>query len=874
MVITGDNIPYWAAIGSNENDPCGTITINGGVIIATNQGSGIGGGKNANGGTINLNGGVVNASSIGYGEGGSTATNNLSWFNNTDRYTSDSYRGTVTIADGKAFSSTDNTVVGLSGTVSDNSILAGKTLVPCLASPIHIISGSPDAVSVTPNPASKGETVTVTVTPVAGFSLQGVTVTGATSGNEITLTPIADYTYTFIMPFEAVNVTVNFVVPYLDLNGVTQYAVATPITSATTVLTDGWYAVTENVTTNTRIDADGNVNIVLCDGATMANGGIETSNNKSLTFWGQSNNTGKWVVNSTDGGNGIGNNAMVNGDAVIINGGTVRSQGYNDSYRYGIRVASLTLRGGSVWANRYSCTVKMERFFTDEYNNLLPPGEYTNGSGNGYYINGSTLTASGKIFLAEGDWCDADKWYQGELPSSTDCVTLRASVTIPAGCVAQAYKAAPLNNATVTIQDGGQLIYTFYDSSTITASNFLLATVEKTISGATNWSDENNGWYFIASPMYYDIQPSDQNKVVNMLTADAGGVHTYDLYQYVYDNMDEGELKPWYNYRQHQNNFYLSNQKGYLYANANTQTIRITGRINPYYDQYNHNTVRLANDGWNLIGNPYTCAVSVDKAFGELNNGSVIANKPANSVIMPCTGIMVYGEKNEMVTFTKVDPSASFAPSAGILNIALEQQVVTRGETKAETIDNAIVSFSEDNILPKFHFMEQAANLYIPQGNEEYAIAYSNAQSEMPVNFKANKNGNYTITVNPKDMETNYLHLIDNLTGADVDLLVEPSYTFAAKMTDYESRFKLVFSAGPVSGDADGDNETFAFIHDGDIIVNGSGTLQVIDMLGHVLVTRDVHSDSCLLSSDFSTGVYVLRLINGDDVKTQKIVVR
>ena len=167
----------------------------------------------------------------------------------------------------------------------------------------------------------------------------------------------------------------------------------------------------------------------------------------------------------------------------------------------------------------------------------------------------------------------------------------RASVTIPSGCVAQAYKAAPLNNATVTIQDGGQLIYTFNDSNP--ASNSLLATVEKTISGATNWSAESNGWYFIASPMYYDIQPSDQNKVVNMLTADAGGVHTYDLYQYVYDNMDEGELKPWYNYRKHQNNFYLSNQKGYLYANVNTQTIRITGRINPYYDQYNHNTVRL-----------------------------------------------------------------------------------------------------------------------------------------------------------------------------------------------------------------------------------------------------------------------------------------
>jgi hypothetical protein len=43
-----------------------------------------------------------------------------------------------------------------------------------------------------------------------------------------------------------------------------------------------------------------------------------------------------------------------------------------------------------------------------------------------------------------------------------------------------------------------------------------------------------------------------------------------------------------------------------------------------------------------------------------------------------------------------------------------------------------------------------------------------------------------------------YLHLIDSLTGADVDLLTEPSYTFDAKTTDDASRFRLVF---------DGDDE-------------------------------------------------------------------
>lgn len=117
-------------------------------------------------------------------------------------------------------------------------------------------------------------------------------------------------------------------------------------------------------------------------------------------------------------------------------------------------------------------------------------------------------------------------------------------------------------------------------------------------------------------------------------------------------------------------------------------------------------------------------------------------------------------------------------------------------------------------------------------------------------------------------------HLIDNLTGADIDLLQTPSYTFNARTDDYASRFKLVFSEG--DADADGD---FAFIDaNGNIIINGidgHATIQLIDQLGHILISKQLSTlHSPLSTSDFSTGVYVLRLINGNYVKTQKIVVK
>ena len=117
--------------------------------------------------------------------------------------------------------------------------------------------------------------------------------------------------------------------------------------------------------------------------------------------------------------------------------------------------------------------------------------------------------------------------------------------------------------------------------------------------------------------------------------------------------------------------------------------------------------------------------------------------------------------------------------------------------------------------------------------------------------------------------------------GANIDLLTTPSYTFEAKTSDYPSRFKLVFSN---CEDAVGDNgdAPFAFINNGQIIITtdvDEATLQVIDMLGHVILTHTVSSHSSLptsnssLNTPHSLGIYVLRLITTDGVRTQKIVV-
>ena len=372
-------------------------------------------------------------------------------------------------------------------------------------------------------------------------------------------------------------------------------------------------------------------------------------------------------------------------------------------------------------------------------------------------------------------------------------------------------------------------------------------------------------WKMIASPVAESIAPT----AVSGLIADPAT--DYDLYRF-----NQSAKLEWENYKNaaHTDDFQLVNGMGYLYASKEATTLLFTGDFNTDATK----TITGLQAGYNLVGNPFTVNATIDKSYYTLDEtGSIVVatSVSGTTAIAPCTGVIVQSDSdNGSVTFTAVQQqNAVNTNNNGHLHITLSQEDTGRGTTGRKTLmDNAIVSFNEGSQLGKFYFGEQNANIYLPQGGEDYAIAYSDKQGEMPLNFKANENGTYTLTINPEGVEVGYLHLIDNMTGADVDLLANPSYSFNAKVTDYESRFKLVFAA---ADEADGEpSEAFAFISDGNLIVNGTGTLQVIDLLGRQLSSQEIHSSFSIQHSSFPSGVYVLRLINGDDVKTQKIIIR
>jgi len=267
---------------------------------------------------------------------------------------------------------------------------------------------------------------------------------------------------------------------------------------------------------------------------------------------------------------------------------------------------------------------------------------------------------------------------------------------------------------------------------------------------------------------------------------------------------------------------------------------------------------------WNLLANPFVCdAYLVDASengnalpYYKMNDaGDGFTAVSNGAAVAPMQGIFYKATAAGTVYCTRTAPGAK----GGQLNMNLR-----RG---SKQLDNAILAFGSEQKLEKFSFRANSSKIYMPVEGKDYAITNTEAQGEMPVSFKAEKNGSYTLSFSNENVEFGYLHLIDNMTGEDVNLLETPSYSFEAKTTDYASRFKLVFSTGNGVND-----ESFAFISDGNIILNGEGMLQVVDVMGRIMMQEE--NATSVSTNGMTPGVYVLRLINGDSVRTQKIVVK
>ncbi len=473
----------------------------------------------------------------------------------------------------------------------------------------------------------------------------------------------------------------------------------------------------------------------------------------------------------------------------------------------------------------------------------------------------STLADGTKAFVTPGNWNEANNWFPVGVPTISDKVFIQANVTIPAGVVATANKVI-LNGGTITIQDGGQL----------KQNGSVEITFEKEIAG---YGEGDANWYFIASPLTTTmLNYSSGWSYVNALTG------TYDLYSF-----DPTQELEWINYKASSghanftsgnNNPVLVSQTGYLYAHENYIKLQFQGATavksnnTVLYKDFTYDTESTDDwNGWALVGNPYTCNAYInyvdesgnvlDADFYTLNNDNTYSLMSSNQPLAPCTGALINYSATGKVQYSTEAPANN--KKNGMINMN-----VTRNN---KSLSQARVRFGQGQNLGSMSF-RNSSKLYMPVEGNDYAVVYTESEGEMPISFKAEENGNYTLNFNAEDVEFAYLRLIDNLNGTETDLLETPTYTFKAKTTDYANRFKLVFATGSST-----DSDNFAFFSNGSWFINNEGDaiLQVMDVTGRMISSENINGNANI-NINAAQGVYMLRLVNGENVKVQKVVVR
>ena len=349
------------------------------------------------------------------------------------------------------------------------------------------------------------------------------------------------------------------------------------------------------------------------------------------------------------------------------------------------------------------------------------------------------------------------------------------------------------------------------------------------------------------------------------------------------------------------------------------------------YGELNNSTVTLYNVtktdinewagrlGFNLLGNPYqsyldfeafisvngthlwsgsgdytnTYAIydSKEKSYVQYKNGVSYGAKTASQYIHPHQGFFIrktasdnggsntsvtYNNDMRVVTLPGGTSSAfrgSVQPAYPLINFMLRD---SEGYGDVAVLE---LGRDTDEGAEKMRLGECKGALSLGYDGTDYGVLFRTEVGDyQSLHFTAREEGTFTLAWEPMNGEFSELTLIDNIAGTRTDMLTSDSYVFEGNPDQYASRFKIVIgdykdieeheAPEPVEG------PTFAFQTGNALVVNGEGHLEIVDMLGRIVKTEELHGSQTIISMPQGVaGMYLLRLKDAEKSRTQKIVI-
>lgn len=311
--------------------------------------------------------------------------------------------------------------------------------------------------------------------------------------------------------------------------------------------------------------------------------------------------------------------------------------------------------------------------------------------------------------------------------------------------------------------------------------------------------------------------------------------------------------------------------------------------------------------GYNLLGNPYPCALLFDSTAFSMTNldpriwvwDPVLGNyRIANSLNLPrtLTGNIVPPEDGFFVHVTS-GTGSMIIPNAKRLHSTQAFYKDAFANALFLTVNgngygDMMCVYFNPNAASSYDLQYDALKLTGSQGAPQlYSILDDNtdvtinglpsisSNNTINLGFKVGVAGNNTITVSGMESFANgtTIYLKDNQAGQMINLVNHPVYTFDATPSDPVQRFTLLFN--PVGISEHNQYSINIYSYDKDIFVNIPMTMQgnivVYDLVGNQIISKPITANSLnKIPISNAGGYYLVKVIGDSGITTGKVYIR
>ena len=389
----------------------------------------------------------------------------------------------------------------------------------------------------------------------------------------------------------------------------------------------------------------------------------------------------------------------------------------------------------------------------------------------------------------------------------------------------------------------------------------------------TKLSFQTNKWHFLSFP--YDVKVSD------IVTEGDWVIRYYDG-----EARAQGDRSTWKNVSY---DSILHAGEGYIWhsndgnfevpAMNNDNKNKIFANESSYLQLKENISSTAADNGWNLIGNPYPCYY--DTRYMEFTSPITVRNgesytayspvddsyilSPLEAFFVQCStgngliGFDADGRQidNSVRTISAPSRVRSVNNNRSIYNLYLETE---NNVDHTRFVINEEASCNYEMTCDASKFMSdnpRTAQLFTIENGDQLAInERPMGNGEIALGIYIGEAGSYTLSLDTRVMD-NEVVLVDHFTGKEIDILAS-DYTFTSEVGTFTDRFSIRMKAGVVDeiGNVSDATVKVATAKGAINIYNASSPVQIYNAAGALVAAQSGET----VTVEVTPGVYVIKI--------------